>query len=93
MHRFASSFARAALAVATIAVLPAMAQSYPTKPIKVIVPTAPGGGYDAIGRLLSDKLAAELGQPLVVENRTGSGTVVGTQVAAPAPDSMWRRRF
>ena len=85
MHRLASSVARATLAAAAFACMPAMAQTYPAKPIKVIVPTAPGGGYDAIGRLLADKLAPELGQPLVVENRTGSGTVVGTQVAAQAP--------
>lgn len=61
------------------------AQTYPSKPIKLIVPTAPGGGYDFTGRTVADKLAAELGQPLVVENRVGSGTVVGTQVAASSP--------
>ncbi len=91
MHRFASTLAsilaRATFIAAACAGLPALAQaqSYPTRPIKVIVPTAPGGGYDAIGRFLSDKLAPELGQPLVVENRTGSGSVVGTQAAAQAP--------
>lgn len=85
MHRLAFSIARTALIAATFAIGPAMAQTYPAKPIKVIVPTAPGGGYDAIGRLVADNLAPELGQPLVVENRTGSGTVVGTQVAAQAP--------
>ena len=83
--RSISRIALATLSAAVFAALPAMAQTYPAKPIKVIVPTAAGGGYDAIGRLLSDKLAAELGQPLVVENRTGSGTVVGTQFAAQAP--------
>ena len=61
------------------------AQSYPVKPVKIIVPTAPGGGYDFIARLLSDKLAAELGQGFVVENRTGAGLVVGTQVVASSP--------
>ena len=85
MYHTASSIARVALALAALAISPAIAQTYPAKPIKVIVPTAPGGGYDAIGRLLADKLAPELGQPLVVENRTGSGTVVGTQFAAQAP--------
>jgi tripartite-type tricarboxylate transporter receptor subunit TctC len=63
------------------------AQTYPTKPMRLIVPTAPGGGYDFVGRLLAEKLSTELGQSMVVENRTGSGTVVGTQVAATAaPD-------
>lgn len=64
---------------------PVMAQSYPNKTVRVIVPTAPGGGYDSIGRIFSDALASELGQPFVVDNRTGSGTVVGTQLAAQAP--------
>ncbi len=65
----------------------ALAQSYPNKPIRLIVPTAPGGGYDIMGRLLADKLSAELGQPWVVENRVGSGSVVGTQMASvAAPD-------
>ena len=65
----------------------AQAQNYPIKPIRLIVPTAPGGGYDFVGRVLAEKLSAELGQAVVVENRTGSGTVVGTQAAAAAaPD-------
>jgi tripartite-type tricarboxylate transporter receptor subunit TctC len=60
---------------------------FPNKPIKLIVPTAAGGGYDNIGRLLAEKLGAELGNSWVVENRTGAGTVVGTQAAARAtPD-------
>ena len=85
MYRFASTLPRVAWIAAALTVDPALAQTYPAKPVKLIVPTAPGGGYDSIGRLLSDKLAAELGQPMVVENRTGSGTVVGTTVAAQAP--------
>ena len=65
----------------------ALAQTYPVKPLKIIVPTAPGGGYDFIARLLSDKLSADLGQGVVVENRTGAGLVVGSQAAAQsAPD-------
>jgi tripartite-type tricarboxylate transporter receptor subunit TctC len=55
---------------------------FPNKPIKLIVPTAAGGGYDNIGRLLAEKLGSELGNSWVVENRTGAGTVVGTQAAA-----------
>lgn len=65
----------------------AQAQTYPSKTIRLIVPTAPGGGYDFVGRVLAEKLTTELGQAMVVENRTGSGTVVGTQAAASAaPD-------
>jgi tripartite-type tricarboxylate transporter receptor subunit TctC len=51
------------------------------------VPSTPGGGYDVIGRLLAERLQAELGQPFVVENRAGGGTIIGTQaVASAAPD-------
>ena len=68
-------------------VLPAVGQTFPTKPIRLVVPLGPGGGYDFAGRLLAEGLAHELGQPLVVENRTGAGTVVGTNsVAKSAPD-------
>jgi len=67
---------------------PVLAQTaYPSKPIRIIVPTAPGGGYDVIGRLVAERLGQELGQSIVVENRTGAGTLVGTQfVASSAPD-------
>lgn len=72
----------AALAVYCAA---AMAENYPARPIRLIVPTAAGGGYDITGRLLAEKLALELGQPVVVENRAGAGTLLGTQAAATAP--------
>lgn len=63
------------------------AQGFPTKPLNIIVPIGPGGGYDFTGRLLGEGLSKELGQPVVVENRPGAGTVVGTQyVVRSAPD-------
>lgn len=66
---------------------PAWAQTYPDHAVRIIVPSPPGGGYDLIGRVLAEKLLPELGQPFVVENRTGAGTLVGTQAAASAaPD-------
>ena len=75
------------LAACLLAACSAFAQTYPAKPVRVIVPSAPGGGYDFVGRLLGDKLGAELGQPFIVENRVGAGTLVGTQTAAAsAPD-------
>jgi tripartite-type tricarboxylate transporter receptor subunit TctC len=64
-----------------------LGEGYPAKPVRIIVPSAPGGGYDFIGRLLADKFSQELGQAVIVENRTGAGTLVGTQAAASAaPD-------
>ena len=63
------------------------AQEYPSRIVHIIVPSAPGGGYDVIGRLVAERLSPQLGQPFVVENRAGGGTLVGTQaVAAAAPD-------
>ena len=63
------------------------AQDYPTRPITLIVPFPAGGGVDVIGRIVADKLAAELGQPVVIDNRGGAAGVIGTRVAArAAPD-------
>jgi tripartite-type tricarboxylate transporter receptor subunit TctC len=65
----------------------ARADDYPIRPIRVIVPYSPGGPTDVYGRLLAQYLGEALGQPLVMENRPGAGTIVGTDVAArSAPD-------
>ena len=65
----------------------AQATAFPSKPLRVIVPQPPGGGFDVVGRILADRLSKALKQPVVVENRTGSGTLVGTDLAAKAdPD-------
>ncbi len=65
----------------------ALAQSYPTRPIRVIVPYPPGGGVDIVARTLGERLSARLGQPLVVDNRPGAGTTIGTGLATKsAPD-------
>lgn len=77
----------AAFLACLLAAFAAAAQDYPSRPVRIIVPSAPGGGYDFIGRLLAEKLPKELGQTFVVENRAGAGTLLGTQVAAAAtPD-------
>ncbi len=69
-------------------VAPASAQAvYPDRPIKIIVPQPAGGGFDTVARILADRLGPLLGQALIVENRVGAGTLIGTEAAAKAePD-------
>jgi tripartite-type tricarboxylate transporter receptor subunit TctC len=65
----------------------AIAQSYPTKPLRMIVPAGPGGGVDTISRYVGAPLGAALGQPVVMENRPGAGTMVASELTAKsAPD-------
>ncbi len=63
----------------------AHAEGYPTKPIQLIVPFPPGGAVDIVGRTISKKLGDRLGQPIVIENKAGAGTVVGAAFVANAP--------
>ncbi len=80
---------RVLLALVTAAALctQVSAQDYPTRPVTLIVPFPAGGGVDVIGRIVADKLAAALGQPVVIDNRAGAAGVIGTRVAARAtPD-------
>ncbi len=61
--------------------------AYPNRPLRVIVPQPPGGGFDFVARQLAERLSKQIGQGVVVENKTGSGTLVGTEAAAQAaPD-------
>src|SRR3954468_8526861 len=63
------------------------ADKYPDKPIKIIVPFAPGGSADILSRVVGNKLTESFGQTIVVETRPGAGTVIGTAAAAKAdPD-------
>ena len=65
----------------------ASAQTFPNRVVRVVVPQPPGGGFDAVARTLSEPLAVQLGQPVIVENRPGGGTFVGTEAVAKAdPD-------
>src|SRR5437879_3733040 len=59
--------------------------AYPERPLRIIVPFPPGGGTDLISRTLGAAMAQELGQPVVIENKPGAGTVVGTALAANSP--------
>jgi tripartite-type tricarboxylate transporter receptor subunit TctC len=68
-----------------LALAPAEAQTYPDRPVRIIVPQPPGGGFDTVARVLADKLGPLLGQGFVVENKPGAGTLVGTEAAAKAP--------
>jgi tripartite-type tricarboxylate transporter receptor subunit TctC len=61
------------------------AQDYPTKPVRLIIPFPPGGINDTVGRMIATQLTARLGKQIVVDNRSGAGGVVGTEVAANAP--------
>jgi len=61
------------------------AQSYPSKPIRLIVPFPPGGPTDIFGRVLGQKMSQQLGQPILVENRGGAGGTIGAEVAAKSP--------
>src|SRR5262245_10354232 len=63
----------------------AWAQAYPTRPVRVIVPFAPGGNSDITARLLGQWLSEQLGQPFVVESRPGAAGNIGTEVVVRAP--------
>src|SRR5215510_6228717 len=63
----------------------AQTPSYPTKPIKLVVPFAPGGASDLTGRTLAQKMSESMGQPVVVENKAGANGVVGIEVVAKSP--------
>ena len=76
-----------ALAVIAASTCGASAQNWPTRPIRMVVPYTPGGYTDMMARLVSEKIAASLGQSIVIENKPGANAVIGTDVVAKAaPD-------
>ena len=77
----AAPVALAALALA----FDAPAQSYPSRPVRFVVPFPPGGGNDIVGRIVALRLAESLGQPVVVDNRGGAGGTLGTDIVAKSP--------
>lgn len=85
MHRFI----RTTLIAGVLALVPlyATAQNYPNRPVRMVVPFAPGGGSDISGRVLAEGLNRALGQPVVVDNRPGAGSTIGTDIVSKAtPD-------
>ena len=82
-----NDFLRCLALAAALAPLAAAAQTFPTRPVRLMVPFPPGGATDIVGRLVAAKMQEVWGQPVVVENKPGAGTVVGTDyVAKSAPD-------
>jgi tripartite-type tricarboxylate transporter receptor subunit TctC len=74
-----------AISAAMLTAPAVQAQNYPVKPVRIVVPTAPGGGTDLIGRLLAQNLSSQLGQQFIVDNRGGAGTTIGTAAVAKSP--------
>ena len=71
--------------VAAVAPAPAIAQSWPEKPVRIVVPWAPGGSTDIVGRMLAADLSKRFSQQVVIENRAGAGSIVGMEFVAAAP--------
>src|ERR1700737_4422388 len=75
----------ASFAAAMVLCAGALAQAYPNRPIKVVVPYPPGGGTDVVARIVTQKIATILNTPIVVDNRAGAGGNIGTEVVARSP--------
>ena len=70
-----------------------LAQSYPNRPVRVIIPFPPGGTLDAVGRMLAQKLSEQMGQPFVIENKPGGNGVIGADIVAKAPSDGYTLLF
>src|SRR5438552_6439526 len=81
--RLAAAYAFAALTI-PVAIPSCLAQSYPSRPIHIVVPFAPGGGTDILARIIGQKLTENWGQPVLIENRPGVSGGIGSTMAARA---------
>ncbi len=78
--------AACALVLAVVA-SPVSAQGFPSRPLKLVVTYAPGGGADSVARIVARKVSENMGQPIVIENKGGAGSILGTDLVAKAePD-------
>ena len=84
-HRVGGKSLTACLILWFTCVASAAAQSYPAKPVRVIVPIAPGGGTDIVARMIAAKVSESLGQQMIIDNRPGAGGIIGSELVAKAP--------
>jgi tripartite-type tricarboxylate transporter receptor subunit TctC len=76
---------RAVFLILACAAMSAAAQSYPNRPVRLVMPFPPGGNVDAFGRILARQIEGQLGQPVVVDNRAGANGIIGVDIVAKAP--------
>jgi tripartite-type tricarboxylate transporter receptor subunit TctC len=95
MKRPRRRFLRLAASATALLAVPwiAVAQTYPTRPLRLIVPFPPGGGADTVARVIGQWLSDRLGQPVLIENRPGGGTNVATQAVASSPPDGYTLLF
>ena len=87
-HRRTTCRAACALFLACIKPMHSLAQDYPTRPVRWVVPFAPGGGPDVVARIVGQKLSENFGQPVLIDNRAGAGGNVGSAVVASGDDAL-----
>jgi tripartite-type tricarboxylate transporter receptor subunit TctC len=85
LHLILAAFALAAAGLCTAGTADAQATGWPTQTVRIVVPQAPGGGTDALARILAEQMQKSFGQPFIVENKTGAGGNIGTDFVARQP--------